>query len=210
MKEPSTSSGLFTIGHSNLEFPEFLRLLKIHEVKTLSDVRSRPGSYRHPQFNREPLEECLRTEGIAYEFCGEILGGRPEDPRAYFADGRVNYEQRRKARDFQEEIGRLLKLSETCNIALMCAEEDPLECHRFLMICPALMEHGATLQHIRRGGKLESQLEAEDRLLELHNLSGFSGNSLFPAERGAALADALRLQAKNFSFQVSAGALELF
>ena len=210
LEESFTIGALFTIGHSNLEFPEFLHVLKTHEIKTLCDVRSRPGSYRHPQFNREQLEEGLRAEEIRYEFCGEILGGRPEDPRAYFSDGRVNYEQRRKARDFQAEIRRILKLSETSNIALMCAEEDPLQCHRFLMVCPALLESGATPRHIRRGGSLESQLEAEDRLLKLHDLSGFSGNSLFPAERDAAVAHALRRQAKEFSFQASPEAFELF
>ena len=100
MKEPSTDAGaLFTIGHSSLELDDFLHVLEIHGVNMLCDVRSRPGSYRFPQFNREALEECLRTSGVRYEFCGEVLGGRPEDLRAYFSDGRVNYEQRRKARE---------------------------------------------------------------------------------------------------------------
>lgn len=201
---------LFTIGHSSLELSDFLQALQQHTVKILCDVRSRPGSYRHPQFNREPLEECLRGAGIRYEFCGEILGGRPEDPSAYFSDGRVNYGQRRKARDFQSEIDRVLKLSEAANVALMCAEEDPLECHRFLMISAELVARGTAPQHIRRGGKLESQLEAEDHLLELHDLSAFSGNSLFPTEREAAVAEALHRQAKECSFQVSSDALEPF
>lgn len=210
MKELSKTAAIFTIGHSSLELLDFLQVLNTHSVRVLCDVRSRPGSYRHPQFNRESLEECLRAEGIRYEFCGEILGGRPEDPHAYFSDGRVNYEQRRQARDFQAEIERVLKAAQDSNVALMCAEEDPLQCHRFLMICPALIANGGTPQHIRRGGSLESQAEAEDRLLKLHELSGFSGNSLFPAEREAAVADALRRQAKEFSFQVSPEALELF
>ena len=211
MKEaPATRGAIFTIGHSNLGLPDFLRILEQHGVRILCDVRSRPGSYRHPQFNREALEECVRAAGVRYDYCGEILGGRPEDPRAYFQDGRVNYEQRRKGRDFQAEIERVLRLGEAANIAVMCAEEDPLQCHRFLMICPALIESGATPQHIRRGGELESQRDAEDRLLKLHDLSGFSGNSLFPAERDAAVADALRRQAREFSFQVSPEALEAF
>lgn len=211
MKERSPGSGeIFTIGHSNLELDELLAALERHGVRVLCDVRSRPGSTRFPQFNREPLEECVRTAGLRYEFCGEILGGRPEDPRAYFSDGRVNYEQRRKARDFQSEIERLIKLSEASTVAVMCAEEDPLECHRFLMICPALMECGVTPQHIRRGGELESQRDAEDRLLKLHDLSGFSGNSLFPGERDAAVADALRRQAQDFAFRTSPESLEFF
>ena len=207
---PPTSTLILTIGHSNLELAEFLKVLITYQVKNLCDVRSRPGSFRFPQFNREPLEACLATAGIHYEFLGEPLGGRPSDPRAYHADGVVNYEARRRAADFRTGIDRALELSRASNIALMCAEEDPLECHRFLMICPALLERGVTPSHIRRAGELESQRQAEDRLLKLHDLAAFDSGSLFPSERGTAIQDALRLQAKEFAFRASAEAIEYF
>lgn len=207
---PASPPALFTIGHSNLELEEYLQIILTHDISAVCDVRSRPGSYRHPQFNREPLEECLRSSGLRYKFLGESLGGRPEDPRYYFRDGRVNYEQRRRARDFQAEIDQIIALSQKAKIVLMCAEEDPLHCHRFLMICPALVERGNSPVHIRRGGKLESQLEAEDRLLKLQDLSGFASDSLFANERTEALADALRRQSKDVAFQISPEDLELF
>lgn len=211
MSTPCTSdTAVFTIGHSNLELEDYLQVLITHGIKLVGDVRSRPGSYRFSQFNRETLEGCLRDAGLSYKFLGEALGGRPEDPKAYFSDGRVNYEVRRKARDFQAEIEHVIKMSEEQKVALMCAEEDPLQCHRFLMICPALVERGVTPLHIRRDGGLESQADAEDRLLKLHHLDGFATGSLFAGERGEALQDALRLQAKDFAFQASPGALDLF
>jgi len=210
MTAPSAANALFTIGHSNLEIKDYLQILVTYGIKLVGDVRSRPGSYRFPQFNRESLEECLRDAGLRYEFLGETLGGRPEDPRMYFADGRVNYEARRRARDFQAEIGHVLKRTEESGIVLMCAEEDPLECHRFLMICPALVERGAEPLHIRRGGILESQAEAEDRLLKLHHLDAFASGSLFAGERSEALEDALRRQARDFAFQASPEALEQY
>lgn len=198
------------MGHSNLEFEEYLSILITCKIIRVCDVRSRPASSRFPQFNREPLEENLRAAGICYDFVGESLGGRPEDPRAYFSDGRVNYELRRTARDFQAELDRLSDLSVQERLVLMCAEEDPLQCHRFLMICPALVERGLLPAHIRRGGKLEPQVEAEDRLLKLHDLSGFASDALFTNERSEALADALRRQARDFAYQVSPDALEQF
>lgn len=201
---------LFTMGHSNLELEDYLQVLLNNEIKIVADVRSRPGSHRFPQFNREVLEELLRESGLHYKFLGEALGGRPEDTKVYFSDGRVNYEARRKARDFQAEIEHVVKMGESQKLVLMCAEEDPLHCHRFLMICPALVERGVAPLHIRRGGRLESQAEAEDRLLKLHHLDAFASGSLFAAERGDALQEALRRQAKDFSFQASADALELF
>ncbi len=201
---------VFTIGHSNLEIGVFLALLAQHRVEALCDVRSRPTSFRFPQFNREPLEAGLASAGVRYEFFGETLGGRPADPRVYHEDGLVDYAARRRGHDFVEGIERALTLSRTSVIALMCAEEDPLQCHRFLMICPALLEHGISPVHIRRGGALESQSEAEDRLLVLHGFDDVTSNSLFVAGREAALKDALVLQSRDFAFRASPEAAEYF
>jgi uncharacterized protein (DUF488 family) len=211
MKPPDQSNSvLFTVGHSSLELDSFVKLLVTHDVKVVCDVRSRPGSFRFPQFNREPLEACLASAEIQYEFLGETLGGRPSDPRAYHEDGIVNYEERRKAADFRAGIDRALELCSAANIVLMCAEEDPLQCHRFLMISPSLLDRGVTPVHIRRGGELESQREAEDRLLKLHDLAAFDSGSLFISERDVALQDALRLQAQEFAFRASPEATEYF
>jgi uncharacterized protein (DUF488 family) len=207
---PHANTSLFTVGHSSLELDGFLRIIVTHEIKILCDVRSRPGSFRFPQFNREPLEACLASADIRYEFLGETLGGRPSDPRAYHSDGIVNYEERRKAADFRAGIDRALELCRASNIALMCAEEDPLQCHRFLMICPALLDRGVTPSHIRRGGELESQRESEDRLLKLHDLAAFDSGSLFISERDVALQDAFRRQAQEFAFRASPEAIEYF
>ena len=201
---------LFTIGHSNLELEVFLALLARHRVQTLADVRSRPASFRFPQFNREPFEAGLSSAGIRYEFFGESLGGRPADPRVYREDGLVDYAARRRAPDFTEGLDRALALSRTNVTALMCAEEDPLQCHRFLMICPALLDRGVTPAHIRRGGVLESQRDAEDRLLVLHGFEDVTSTSLFVSGRDAALTDALVLQSKDFAFRASPEAIEYF
>jgi len=201
---------ILTIGHSNLELEVFLAALAQHRVQTLCDVRSRPASFRFPQFNRESLEVGLASAGVRYEFLGETLGGRPAGPRVYHEDGRVDYAARRRARDFLEGIERALALSRTGITAVMCAEEDPLQCHRFLMICPALLERDVTPAHIRRDGILESQRDAEDRLLVLHGFDDVTSTSLFVAGRDAALRDALVLQSKDFAFRASPEAAEYF
>jgi hypothetical protein len=202
--------GIFTIGHSNLDLDDFVAILAGRGINIVCDVRSRPGSYRFPQFNRESLEACLAASKIQYEFLGEALGGLPSDPRSYHSDGIVNYEERRKAADFSAGVDRAFELARASNIVLMCAEEDPLQCHRFLMICPALVDRGVAPVHFRRGGELESQREAEDRLLKLHDLTAFDSGSLFVSERDAAVKDALRLQAREFAFRASPEAIEYF
>jgi uncharacterized protein (DUF488 family) len=206
----ASTTTLFTIGHSNLELADFIALLARHEVHLVCDVRSRPGSSRFPQFNREPLETGLRAANRKYEFLGESLGGRPADPRVYQPNGLVDYALRRKAADFSAGVDRAVEYSQRHNVTLMCAEEDPLQCHRFLMICPALLERGITPVHIRRGGVLETQREAEDRLLTLTDLSAFASDSLFVSERAAALEDAIRRQAQEYAFRGSPGEIEEF
>jgi uncharacterized protein (DUF488 family) len=205
-----TSFAVFTIGHSNLEMPDFTAMLAQHGVQLVCDVRSLPRSSRYPQFNREALEVELSAAKVKYEFCGDALGGRPADPQTYHRDGVVDYARRRKASDFCAAVDRVIQYSRTQNIALLCAEEDPLHCHRFLMICPALLERGVTPQHIRREGVLESQMGAEDRLLARHDLGAFDSGSLFPMERGAAIEDALRKQTEDYAYRSSPEMNEYF
>jgi Protein of unknown function, DUF488 len=78
-----TRNALYIIGHSNHDLGDFLAILVHHGVETLCDVRSWPGSCRFPQFNREPLEAAAALAKIEYQFLGESLGGRPDDPRVY-------------------------------------------------------------------------------------------------------------------------------
>jgi uncharacterized protein (DUF488 family) len=206
----SSSPRIFTIGHSNLELSELLGVLLRHEISTVCDVRSRPGSFRFPQFNREPLMAQLASAKIIYQFFGDQFGGRPVDSRYYRADGLVDYAARRKAPDFEEAMDRLLGHVQRQNVVLMCAEEDPLHCHRFLLICPEVVRRGILPAHLRRGAILESQRDAEDRLLQLHGFADVTSNSLFAQGRAAALEDALRLQSEQYGFRSSPEAIEYF
>jgi uncharacterized protein (DUF488 family) len=206
----TSSHRLFTIGHSNLEMSELLGVLIRHEVNLVCDVRSRPGSFRFPQFNREPFMAQLASAKIIYQFFGDQFGGRPLDSRYYGPDGLVDYPARRKAPDFEEGMDRLLGFVQSRNVVLMCAEEDPLHCHRFLLICPALVQRRVFPVHLRRGAVLESQRDAEDRLLQLHGFADVTSNSLFAQGRAAALEDALRLQSEQYGFRTSPEAIEYF
>ena len=206
----TSANKLFTIGHANLEMSDFLGLLLRYEIKLLCDVRSRPGSFRFPQFNREPLMSQLASAKIIYQFFGDQFGGRPLDARYYRPDGLVDYAARREAADFAEGMDRLLGAATNQNVVLMCAEEDPLHCHRFMLICPALVRRGVSPVHLRRGAVAESQRDAEDRLLQAHGFADVTSNSLFAQGRDAALEDALRLQSEQYGFRTSPEAIEYF
>src|SRR5208283_4393107 len=191
---------LYTIGHSNQEMSDLLGTLIRHEIKMVCDVRSRPGSFRYPQFNREALEPRLTSARIRYEFFGDQLGGRPLDPAYYLANGLVDYVARRTASDFMQAVDRMLAASRQHNTVMMCAEEDPLHCHRFMLICPAVVQRGVVPVHLRRAGTLETHRDAEDRLLQQHGFADVTSDSLFSTGRASALEDALRMQSEQYGF----------
>ena len=89
------------------------------------------------------------------------------------------------------------------------AEEDPLECHRFLMVCPELTRLGIVPLHIRKSSRIEMQEEAENRLLADTGFEAVAANTLFPRARTEALEDAYRLQAEKFGFRAKPVALEV-
>lgn len=204
------SHHLFTIGHSAMEAGVFLKLLQQFEITLVMDVRSRPRSQRFPQFDQIELERTLREAGIRYLFLGEELGGRPEDPKGYRSDGLVDYRGRRKSRTFAAGMERVLAELERGDLALLCAEEDPLSCHRFLMICPELVAMGLEPLHIRKGGIQETQREAEDRLLQAQKMAAVAGASLFPEDREVALERAYVAQSEKYAFRIDPRELEIW
>ena len=202
---PANANGLhplFTVGHSSLEFERFAALLKDQGVELVADVRSMPQSGRQPQFSLPGFEKLLRAEQVEYLFLGEELGGRPDDADAYRPDGVVDYQARRKSYAFRAGLSRLAKELEGRTVAMMCAEEDPVECHRFLMVCPELTKLGVFPLHIRKGSRIETQEAAENRLLAGTGFEGVAATTLFPEVRTDALENAYRLQAERFAFRI--------
>lgn len=203
----NNSVRLVSVGHSNHDWPVFVDLLHRAGVSALADVRSSPYSRRFPHFNREPLAGGLRQEGIVYVFLGDLLGGRPGMPSLYDADGRVNYERVRRTEAFRRGLEQLTRASGDNVVAFLCSEEDPLHCHRGLMIAPALSERGLPPHHLRRDGSMESNEAMERRLLRETGIGAGILDGLFAAtltqeERRSLLAEAYRWQARRKAYQL--------
>lgn len=154
---------LFTIGHSNHTWDRFLELLRWHRIDALGDVRSRPYSTRLPQFNRELIERGLRVAAIRYVFLGDELGARRSERECY-VDGVARYDLIIRSPAFQAGLARVKTGIQRFRLALMCAEKDPLECHRAILVCRHLRD-GAQIRHILADGNLEFHTDAEARLL---------------------------------------------
>jgi uncharacterized protein (DUF488 family) len=161
----STQQNLvYTIGHSTHSIEEFLDLLRKHGVTALADVRSTPFSRFNPQFNKDTLQETLAAHGIKYVFLGRELGARSDDPACY-EDGRVQYARLARAASFRAGLDRVVQGASGYRVALMCAEKDPLECHRTLLVARALADLGVEIAHILADGSLETHETAMTRLL---------------------------------------------
>jgi uncharacterized protein (DUF488 family) len=206
MRNEPAPARVHTIGHSNHDWPRFLRLLQAAGVAVVADVRSQPYSRRLPQYNGPDLAQGLQQAGIAYVFLGDLLGGRPADPDLYDAEGRVDYERVRKTGAFRHGIERLVRALRQGPVALLCSEADPLDCHRALMIGPALAEEGLEAGHIRSDGSVETTAELEARLLAVTGvgdglLDGLFAASLDDGERQQLLGQAYRERARRVAFR---------
>jgi hypothetical protein len=199
---------LFTIGHSNHPWDRFIGLLRQFSVTMIADVRSSPYSKWLPYFSRPALQENLRSADIEYGFFGAHLGGRPENTELYDAVGRVDYERVRASESFQDGLDMLRAELKRHHIALLCAEEDPLDCHRGLMITPALEPSSVSPLHIRGDGRLESTPEMEERLFAETGvgdgmLDGLFAAAMSPEERAELLAEAYRARSGKKAYKKS-------
>ena len=165
MSIPPNHSILFTIGHSNHESDRFVESLLRHGVTAVADVRSDPYSQYTPQFNREVLTPVLTHHNIQYVFLGNELGARRSESECY-VDGQAQYDLIAKTPAFGAGLARLRRGLSEHRIALLCAEKDPLTCHRTILVCRHLRDDPFEIAHILEDGKLETMGDAESRLLD--------------------------------------------
>lgn len=178
---------LFTIGHSNHSPETFLGLLHLHNITALADVRSSPYSRYVPHVNRPNLAAFLSQAEIKYVFMGTELGARPENPTCY-VEGKAVYEKIAALESFHHGIQRLVKGCQDHRIALMCAEKDPIQCHRAILVCQHLVPFNLEIAHILSTGQLEFHEDLESRLLATHHLTAPAGEaqlSLFAVEESS-------------------------
>lgn len=166
----SFDAEIFTIGHSTHTWDRFVDLLRLADATAIADIRSAPYSRHTPQFSSDELKDRLERNHVAYVFLGRELGGRPYH-RSLFINGIADYEAMALTSEFKLGLDRVISGIPRFKIALMCAERDPLDCHRFLLVARQLAVRGVRIGHILADGRIETHAETEERLLALENLS---------------------------------------
>jgi len=187
---------LFTIGHSSHSIEKFVTLLRGCGVTALADVRSSPYSRHFPHFSKESLKSALATNGISYVFLGKELGAR-SDNRACYRNGRVEYELLAKEPSFVRGLDRLESGLQTHSVAIMCAEKDPLECHRAILVGRQMALRHADVVHILGNAVTEPHIALEERMLATLKMSG---EDMFRTRQDI-LDEAYRLHGEKIAYQ---------
>ncbi|ALI35507.1 hypothetical protein NMY3_01303 [Candidatus Nitrosocosmicus oleophilus] len=147
----------FTIGHSNRQWDEFMRLLEDNKIASIADVRRYPGSRVCPQFNKENMIRELLIKSIEYRHIEKLGGRRKQSDKTsvYDNSGWQNksfkfYKDYVVTSSFKEGIKELLLLLANCDgfLAVMCSEAVPWRCHRRLIADYLIMIEGISVYNI--------------------------------------------------------------
>ena len=168
---------IYTIGHSNHEPIRFLEMLRRSGVTAVADVRSSPYSRYSQAYNREVLQASLKSAGISYAFLGDELGARSKDPDCY-RDGKVQYSRLAATALFRQGLERVETGASRFRLALMCAEKEPLDCHRTILVARELVKRGVVVLHILESGEVELHARTMERLLLMTKRSSGQGQLL--------------------------------
>ena len=152
-------STLYSLGHSNHTWIDFARIIDQNNIGCLIDVRSNPHS-RWKHFSRPNFRIRLNEQGISYVHLGEKLGGMPKH-------GPNDYEAMAWTQEFNDGLDEAEAIANRCRTVLCCAEHEPLQCHRFLLVSRQLKARDHDVLHILRDGSVETQAETEARLMKL-------------------------------------------
>jgi uncharacterized protein (DUF488 family) len=159
---------LFSVGHGTRPIEAFIALLRRAGIRRLVDVRTAPGSRRHPQYGRDALAVALEAAGIEYVWRGEDLGGfrKPRPGSRHEAlrnDAFRGYADHMDMPAFREGLEWLLANAAETPTAFMCAESDWHRCHR-RMISDAVVARGGRVVHLLDRGNEEHVLHPDARI----------------------------------------------
>jgi uncharacterized protein (DUF488 family) len=145
---------IFTVGHGAGPAAALVEVLRREGIRVLVDVRTAPGSRRHPQYGKDALAASLAEAGIAYEWEKELGGcrtARPDSPHAAIRNPSFRgYADHMETGAFRHGLERLIRRAASGPTAVMCAETVWWKCHR-RMIADALVTRGIDVFHLAPG-----------------------------------------------------------
>ena len=159
---------LFTAGYAGFSPEDLAQRLLAEGIAWVCDVRSRPYSARFPAFSQEALRGFLQGRGLGYLHLGREFGARQRDPAWLLPGGYLDFARYVCSAPFLAGCRRIAcGLAKGLGIVLLCAEKEPRECHRGVMLGRWFASHGTQVVHLLpEGAKTQRDVDAE--LLALH------------------------------------------
>jgi uncharacterized protein (DUF488 family) len=194
---------IYTIGYSGCKPEDFIDELYLRNINVVIDVRSQPYSKYRSEYNKEALEELLKSKNINYRNLALEFGARQTN-RKYYTYGKLDFEKFAASEIFSQGIEKIKSASNLGYIiALMCAEKEPDKCHRAILIARALRDNGFEISHIVPGQPDCTQEDLEQKLLEKY-FSDREQVSLFD-ENTKSEEELIREAYRNRAFEIAYG-----
>lgn len=198
---------IYTIGHSNYPVEKLIDMLKRYNINTVVDIRGTPYSKYNVQYNKETIAETLKEAGFIYIYMAKEFAAQRENKISYTKEGYSDFEKVIDEKEFLSGIERLkVGCQKGYNIALLGAMQDPIRCHRSILVGRALREHKFNVKHILDDYSLASQEIIEESLLNKYfrnrnqlTIDSLLGNELNEEEM---IKDGYRLANKEIGYRV--------
>ena len=199
---------IFTIGYTGFDIQNFIDTLKNHEINVVIDVRSSPYSERYPSYNKNTLETKLKENGIYYRNYVSEFGARQENKKFYSGEGYLDFELFAKSEQFLSGVEKIKNsISKGYKVVLLCAEKEPIQCHRTILVSRAFSDAGYNIVHLMPNNQSKSQKKIEHELLDKFfpnrcQMSLFSTTVMSDEE---CLIEAYRIQNKKIGYRINEG-----
>ncbi|HEK8845259.1 TPA: DUF488 domain-containing protein [Clostridioides difficile] len=158
---------IFAIGHSNYPYDKLINMIKKYDINCVVDIRETPYSKYNIQYNKEAFNESLRNSGFLYIYMGKEFGAKRTNKDVYTQEGYADFEKVAKEDIFFNGIERLKKGCQMgYRIVLLGAMQEPIRCHRSILVGKVLNKEGFDVKYIMHEGNLAYQEDIEESLLD--------------------------------------------
>ena len=177
---------IYTIGHSNYTMERLIDMLEYYNINCVVDIRGTPYSKYNIQFDKEAIRYTLTNAGFVYIYMGKELAAKRIRKNSYNNEGYSKFEEVIKEQEFKRGDERLNNGSEKrYKIILLGAMQDPIRCHRSILVGRELVKNDFDVKHILDDYSIVTQDDIEEMLLNKYfsnrnqiTIEDLTGNSL--------------------------------
>ena len=177
---------IYTIGHSNYTMERLIDMLEYYNINCVVDIRGTPYSKYNIQFDKEAIRYTLTNAGFVYIYMEKELAAKRIRKNSYNNEGYSNFEEVIKEEEFKRGVERLKNGCEKgYKIILLGAMQDPIRCHRSILVGRELVKNDFDVKHILDDYSIVTQDDIEEMLLNKYfsnrnqiTIEDLTGNSL--------------------------------